>query len=301
MPDPRVSVIIPVYNTAQYLDAAFQSILTQTFTDFELIAIDDGSTDGSGAQLDRMAKTDARLRVIHQKNAGVTNALNKGLDIARGHYIARMDSDDLAYPDRFTQQVAALDSRPNVVAIGTQFRLIDPEGRPLTVSPMPCDHAALDARLMRDQSLSICHPSVMLRADALNKTGGYSPRFSSAQDVDLFLRLAEVGELANLDAVLMDYRLHLSSVGHSRRLEQLQNAWSAGKAAAARRGVPFDVPKPESEGEARANDDIWRMWGWRALGGGNVKTARHYARRAVQHNPFSRKNWWLVIIALRGY
>lgn len=301
MSDPKLSVIMPVYNTAAYLEGAIGSILAQSFTDFELIAVNDGSTDASAEILDRLAAQDPRLVVIHQENSGVSKAANTAIAAARGIYIARMDSDDIAWPERFAQQVAALEARPEVVALGTQFRLIDPEGRVLKVLPVPCDHATLDAQLMREQSLAICNPSVMMRTDAVNKVGRYSERFSSAHDIDLFLRLAEVGELANLEMVLLDYRLHMSSIGYSGRPKQIHNAWIAGKEAAARRGVPFEVPEPVAGAKPRGMDDIWRKWGWWALGGGNVATARHYARLAVKKNPLSGQNWRLALMALRGH
>lgn len=301
MSNPKVSVIMPVYNTAPYLEAALRSILAQSFTDFELIAVNDGSADGSGAILDRLAAEDPRVRVIHQENSGVSRAANVAIEAARGIYIARMDSDDIAWPERFAQQVAALEARPEVVALGTQFRIIDPEGRVLHIRSVACDHATLDAQLMREQSLAILNPSVMMSAAAVHRVGGYSERFSSAHDIDLFLKLAEVGELANLQTVLMDYRLHLSSIGHSGRSKQIANGWRAGKEAAARRGVPFDVPEPVAPERQRRLDDFWRMWGWWALGAGNVATARHYARRVVMKNPLCKQNWWFALMALRGY
>lgn len=298
---PKVSVIMPVYNTAPYLENAVRSILQQSFADFELIAIDDGSTDGSGEMLERLAAEDARIRVLHQQNGGVPKALNAGLKAARGMYIARMDSDDEAHPHRFNRQVAALDARPDVVVLGTQFRLIDPEGRPLKVMHMPLDHASLDRKLYEKQELAICHPSAMIRADALERIGGYDETFSSAQDIDLFLRLAEVGELANLDDVLMHYRIHTRSKGYTNRPEQMQNAWRAGRRAAIRRNRAFKTPRPDRADGQRNKADVCRMWGWWALAGGHVDTARLYARRAVMANPLSLHNWRLAITALRGH
>lgn len=299
--DPKVSVIMPIYNTERYLETAIRSILQQNFTDFELIAVDDGSTDRSGAILDWLAAEDARIVVLRQTNQGVTKALNAGLAVARGDYIARMDSDDIARSDRFTRQVAELDERPNIVALGTQFSLIDPDGRTLKNMAMPLHHADLDARLFDRQVLSICHPSAMMRASVLKKIGGYNEDFSSAQDIDLFLRLAEVGELANLEDVLMSYRIHTKSMGYTNRPTQIQNAWRAGKQAAERRNKAFKTPKPKANAGQRSKADICRMWGWWALSGGQVATARHYGRRAVLANPFSRHNWKLALISLRGY
>lgn len=238
---------------------------------------------------------------VRQANAGVTRALNAALEEASGVYIARMDADDLARPERFARQVEVLDAQPGVVALGTQFQLMDPQGRALYVLPVPCDHSSIDARLMQFQSLSILHPSVMIRAEAITKAGVYDSAYLYAEDIDMFLRLAEVGELRNLDEVLMDYRLHLMSIGNCNRSQQQLSAWKAGKAAAKRRGVPFLTPKPEHDHYVRRKSDTWPMCGWRALGAGNVATARYYAYRSLFHNPLSRHNWWLALIAARGY
>lgn len=298
---PKVSVILPIYNAERYLESAIRSILRQSFFDFELIAVDDGSTDHSGMILDWLATQDVRIVILRQSNAGVTKALNAGLAIARGDYIARMDADDIAQPNRFARQVAELDKRPDVVALGTQFCLIDPEGRPLKKVPVPLDHADLDQQLFARQDLSICHPSVMMRAKALKEIGGYDERYSSAQDVDLFLRLAEVGELANLEDELMNYRIHTQSMGYQVRSAQIQNAWRAGKRAAARRNKIFRTPHPDTAEYQRSKADICRMWGWWAMTGGHTATARYYGRHAVMRNPFSRHNWKLMLFSLRGH
>lgn len=99
----------------------------------------------------------------------------------------------------------------------------------------------------------------------------------------------------------MDYRLHLSSIGHSGRSKQIANGWIAGKEAAARHGLPFDVLEPVAPARQHRLDDFRRMWGWWALGAGNVATARHYARRVVMKNPLRKQNWWFALMALRGY
>lgn len=300
-PPPKVSVYLPVYNCETYLELALRSILSQTFEDFEVIVVNDGSTDGTAAILDRMVAEDPRIIVLHQENSGVIDALNAGIKAARGKYLARMDADDVARPERFALQVAKLDAEPDIVALGAQIQLIDPEGRPLSIMELPCDHADLDDRLMQRQSLAISHPAAMLRASAVDQIGGYSNTAPAAEDIDLFLRLAEVGRLANLDSVQLDYRLHHSSIGYTKRVQQMLDAWRAGKAAAERRGVPFTTPRPDPQEGQRTLDSSWRLWGWWALSGGHVATARHYARRALFRNPFSKDNWWLAIIALRGY
>ncbi len=297
---PKVSVVVPVYNTGPYLASALDSIFAQSFTDFELIAVDDGSTDGSSNVLADLANGEPRMRVLSQANGGIVSALNNGIAEAKGTYIARMDGDDIAYPGRIAAQVERLDDQSDVVALGTQFRLVDPDGRALKHSPVPCDHDALEARLLRDQSLSICHPSAMIRRSALEEIGGYSADYPHAEDVDLWLRLAEVGKLANLEKTLLDYRMHHSSIGMTKRQAQLDSAHRAGHDAALRRGLPAPEVRTAQE-VARTLHATFLRWGWWALGDGNVSTARFYARRSLAAAPFSVESWRLGLMALRGH
>lgn len=301
-PAPHVSVVLPVYNGTPYLQSALDSILEQTFEDFEVIAIDDGSTDGSLEVLQEAARKDARMRVITRENRGITATLNEGIEAARGALIARMDCDDLATPDRFAKQVAFLQSHPEVVAIGSQIMLMDPESRDLKALPMPLSHAEID-RLHRTTEgggmCQICHPTAMIRAAALKEVGGYREGYDAAEDLDLWLRLAEVGHLANADEIYLRYRQHPNSIGYAKRNEQRQSAWRAARDAAERRGEPFAQPQPKTSQEA-TGQDVYSKWGWWALSGGNVDTARTYARKALAQKPFSTKNWKLVYCTLRG-
>jgi glycosyltransferase involved in cell wall biosynthesis len=211
---PRVSVILPVYNAGRYVRAAVQSILDQTFRDFELLAIDDGSTDDSLDILQEMAKEDARLLVHAAPHRGLVAALNRGLELARGTYIARMDADDIALPERFERQVAYLDRNSGCVVLGTGTQRIDAEGRPLrcTIRPVkPFDPLAFPPRLPQ-----VPHPSVMMRAEAVRRIGGYRDALAWAQDRDLWARLATLGRIETLPNVGLQYRVHPSSVTRSR-------------------------------------------------------------------------------------
>ena len=298
---PLISVVMPVWNARSYLALAVESILSQTFTNFELIAIDDGSTDGSDKLLVELAARDGRVRMITQQNAGVTSALNTGLAAVRGTYVARMDADDIARPKRFDRQIAYMEADPSTVVLGGQFVLIDPDGRPLRQLSLPLDHEAIDKRHLGGADMGICHPTAMIRRDALEKVGGYNTALPVAQDFDLWLRLAEVGQLANLNEIVLDYRQHSMSLGYLKRQLQEECARSAAAAAIARRGlrVPeVSIRRPERKVERR--NDILRRWGWWALSGGNIATARHYAALALLNNPLSLENWRLGYCALRG-
>lgn len=296
---PRISVIFPVYNAERYLDAAVGSVLAQTWRDFELIALDDGSTDGSRAILERIATTDDRIRIVSRPNKGLIGTLNEGLGLARGGLIARMDADDIALPGRFAAQVERLDADPALVALGGQILAIDAAGRALAPLKLPCGHEGIDGHHMTRLDSVIFHPTAMVRTDAVIGVGGYDLTMDAAEDFDLWLRLAEIGRLANLDRCVLHYRQHLASVGHARRHQQRMTAWRAIRNACDRRGLPFDVPCPAEEPPV-SHGEVFRKWGWWALGAGHVGTARHYAWRCLRDAPASKETWRLLACALRG-
>lgn len=302
MADPKLTVILPVFNAEQYLCSAIDSLLVQSFRDFELIAVNDGSTDGSAGLLDKYAAADPRVRVMHQENQGVSVSCNAAIDAGRGIYVARMDADDLAHPQRFEKQIAHMDGAPDLVALGTWARLIDPDGRPLKTLELPLEHTVIDQRHASGKGLlSICNPSVMMRMAAVRQVGRYDEDFRSAHDIEIFLRLAEIGRLSNLPEVLLDYRMHQNSIGHSGRTKQLHRAWLAAKMAAERRGMAFEAPEPSPTAKAASKDALFRKWGWWAMAGKNVPSARYYARKAVIANPLALENWRLAGSALRGH
>ena len=215
---PVISVIMPVYNAEPYLEEALESILAQTFGDFELILIDDGSTDGSVEILNRYAAVQERIRLIRRPNTGLTKALNECLRLARGEFVARMDADDVCTPDRFEKQVAFMRANPETVLLGGAYDLVDAEGRHLRRVSQPLDDASLQ-RICLSGLTPICHPLAMMRRGAVLKAGGYDETFLVAQDLDLWLRLGEIGKLANIPTSVLRFRLHESSVSESKRHE----------------------------------------------------------------------------------
>ena len=217
---PRVSVVMPVYNGRPFLKTAVESVLDQTYTDFEFIVIDDGSTDGSADVLRHYASRDDRLRVLQQKNLGATLAQNRGVRESQGEYIARMDADDVCLPERFERQVACLEANPGCVAVGGRALLIDENGEPIrnSSSPpfsdddgqmegLPEGHHAIEKALLEGR-WPLLHPAVMMQRAAVEGVGGYDERFRANQDHDLFLKLAEHGRLANLPTTILKYRRH---------------------------------------------------------------------------------------------
>jgi hypothetical protein len=206
MASPLVTVLLPVRDGARYLDAALDSIRGQSLADIEILAVDDGSRDATPALLARHAAKDPRLRVLARPAEGLVAALNLGLAAARAPLVARMDADDVAAPERLARQAAAFAARPALAALGTACRLIDAEGVPQGMLRFPEAPEAVHAALRHANCLA--HPTVMLRRDAVLALGGYRPAFEMAEDYDLWLRLSERHEVANLAEPLLDYREH---------------------------------------------------------------------------------------------
>ncbi|WP_135467462.1 glycosyltransferase family 2 protein [Crenalkalicoccus roseus] len=214
---PRVSVLMTTHNGAPLLGEALDSVLAQRFRDFELVVVDDASTDGATpALLDAYAARDARLRVLRPpRNLGVVEARNFGFAACRGAYVAAHDHDDLSHPDRLGAQVAHLDAHPEVVLLGTGAVLAR-EGR-----SRPTDYHAAGTPLMLRWTLHVDNPltwsSVMFRAEAVRRLGVFlRPEYEYADDYDLYHRLLAVGEIARLDAMLTTYRWHARNTTHSR-------------------------------------------------------------------------------------
>jgi glycosyltransferase involved in cell wall biosynthesis len=205
MTTPRISVAMSVYNNASYLAQAIESILAQTFTAFEFLIVDDGSTDGSGEIIDRFAADDSRIRPIHQANAGLIASLNRMIAEARAPLIARMDGDDIALPERFARQVMFLDANPDIGVLGTGCTCIDEDGRP---SSHKFDNVTTPDDVLADlkNGPPLCHPSVMMRRDAVRAVGGYHRAYTHCEDYDLWLRLSENVRMANLPERLLLYR-----------------------------------------------------------------------------------------------
>jgi len=201
---PRVSVLLSVYNGERYLAQAIDSILGQTFSDWECVIVDDCSTDGTAAILN--GYRDPRLKGLHNPhNLGLAAALNRGLAETCGEYIARMDADDIAHPERLARQVQALDAMPVVGVLGGAADLIAPTGDHLGHLEMPTDPAMIVWRLLFYPAL--IHPTVMMRRALLMQVGGYDAT-SRAEDFDLWARLIDQTRFANLSDVLISYRQH---------------------------------------------------------------------------------------------
>jgi hypothetical protein len=204
---PAVSVVLPVYNSEPYLGEALDSILQQTFDDFELIAVYDASIDNSRNRLEDAARRDARVSVVDGPGRGLVDALNLGLARARGEFIARMDADDVSQSTRFARQVEYLRANPQIAVVGSAITLIDAAGKVMREIEYPLTPAEV-ARFLIETGSALAHPAVMARRDAMLSVGGYRSLFQHAEDYDLWLRLAEHHSLANLPERLLRYRHH---------------------------------------------------------------------------------------------
>jgi glycosyltransferase involved in cell wall biosynthesis len=209
---PLISVIMPVYNSGKYLQEAVESILCQTLADFELILIDDGSTDDSSAILESFRQNDKRVIVQHNlENRGLPAALNTGLALARGIYIARMDADDISLPVRFEKQAAFLQMHPGIDIIGTALQLIDEQGKNIGILSAPLEDLAIHWKGLF--SAAFMHPTIMLRRSVLIEHNiYYRVSRQQSEDFDFFTQLLEHVHGANLAESLYIYRIHPASV-----------------------------------------------------------------------------------------
>lgn len=218
---PRVSILMPVYNAGQYLSTALDSILSQSFRDWELILINDGSTDDSESII--MQYDDERIYYIKNTiNLKLIKTLNKGIDYCGGQYIARMDADDICHPDRLKQQVEFLDSHPEYLMCGTSASVIDHNGKKTGKIHNLTKNDYLQINLMF--SPSFIHPSMLIRREVLQQNR-YNENYKHVEDYELWCRIAKQGKVANIDAELMEYRWHDSniSVVHNKVQEELKD------------------------------------------------------------------------------
>jgi len=299
---PLVSVVMAVYNGEPFLAAAMDSILNQTYTNFELIVVDDASTDRTAEILKNY--TDPRVEIYtNPDNIGQTRSLNRGLALAKGSIIARHDADDISQPDRFQRQIDYLIAHPEVGLLGTSYTVISDTGQVLEEVILPTTDEALNERL--DDGNIFCHGSVMFTADAVKKVGGYNEGFRVTQDYDLWLRLAEVSKIANLPDVLYQFRFDSNSVSRTKRGLQLAYRQLALKLARQRRNgqpedpVPADVlsvftPDPRRLlGDARRTSYLHYAAGQPHLAAETLRQAFQLSTQTV-HEDFSVWEKWML-------
>ncbi|MFQ6034255.1 MAG: glycosyltransferase [Sedimentisphaerales bacterium] len=233
---PKVSVLICVYNGEKFIGQALESIYSQTYQDFELIIVDDASTDNTPDILVNIR--DSRTFIYrNSQNKGLTKSLNIGLKLCRGQYIARMDADDISAPQRFEKQVEFLDENPNCLAVGCWCNWIDSEGKIYGSWEPPTSYEGIKKKLLVNNSLA--HGSVMLRRASLLEIGGYNEKYRYAQDYDLWLRLSEVGQIQNIPEHLYNLRSWDGAASTSQNEQQDRFAQQALQQACKRRGIAY--------------------------------------------------------------
>ena len=243
-----VSIVLPIHDGAPYLRQAIDSMLAQSFSDFELIAIDDGSTDSSGDIVE--AYSDQRIILLRQENRGLPATLNRGIALARGRYVARQDQDDVSQPDRLAKQVEFLDSHPDIAMVGTWAEIVATSGRSdMRFHRHPHDPAILRFELLFDNPF--VHSSVMMRMSALDEVGGYTTDRTRQppEDYELWSRIARRHPVSNIPEVLHRYREVAGSM--SRIGENGENPFALHVVAISTESLAYALNQPSDSKELR--------------------------------------------------
>jgi len=217
---PKVSVIMSVYNGETFLNDAIESILRQTFSDFEFIIVNDKSTDNTENILREYIKRDERIKIIqNSENIGLTKSLNKAIKQSKGTYIARMDADDVSEPERLEKQIRFMGNNLNIVLCGTLGWIIDDKGEKIKEKNLKTSYADIKKSLLFNNQF--IHSSLFIRKDILDKEGFYDESFQKSQDYELILRLASKYQVANLPDRLIEWRMNTNSLSWSNKEQEL--------------------------------------------------------------------------------
>lgn len=295
---PRVSVVIPAYNAQRYLAESLESVLRQTFTNFECIVVDDGSVDRTPRIIDEFGARDARVKRLTIPHGGIVKGLNAGVEAARGQYVARTDADDICLPDRFERQVRYLDEHPECVIAGSKVTLVDPYNSTLWDVEAKADHDAIEAELLRGNGWAIIHPSAMLRRETVFAVGGYRAEYEWVEDLDLFLRMGQVGRLTNLQEPLLRYRQHFSSVNRTRLQLQMERTQRAVLDAYDRRGQSPPADLKVKVGTSMTRAEQIRSWLHQARHINNWKVARRHGWALIREEARNVESWKLMMRTL---
>ena len=199
------------YNASRHVSEAIESILSQTYGDYELVVVNDGSTDDTLEIVQAYAQRDRRIRILDKANTGLADSLNAGMRMARGEWIARLDADDIALPDRLTAQMAYVQSHPGTVLLGSGFIEIDVSGESLRTCRYPAEPETY-MRQIEKAGRFAPHSSCLYHKPTVERLGGFNPRFHRSQDADLWFRLSLIGEIVALPAPLVKIRRHQDSL-----------------------------------------------------------------------------------------
>jgi glycosyltransferase involved in cell wall biosynthesis len=215
---PTVSVVMPAYNAAKYIKCAIESILRQTFNDFEFIIIEDCSTDNTQSIIREYAAEDSRIILCsNSRNLGIAPSLNRGLSIAHGEYVARMDADDISYPQRLEKQVAYLKTNPDVCMVATSFERIDENGD--IIGPIVLNIGKDELKRKMKTENCVSHGSVVFRREEVMRLGNYREKCLHNEDYDLWLRLVEKHEISQIPDILYKFRISSQSISSAYAVE----------------------------------------------------------------------------------
>lgn len=301
--------MMSIYNGASHVRETVESILHQEGVTLELIAINDGSTDESGNILEGYAARDARVRVIHQENQGLTRALIRGCAEARADYIARQDVGDSSHPRRLRLQKEALDADPELAFVSCWTDFCGPEWEFL-YRVKGTGRASLSTNIISESEKHgvidgpTCHPSVMFRTDGYGRAGGYRAEFRCGQDWDLWYRLAEIGKFQTLEQPLYKARLVPNSISSYNKLEQttagelaleamlLRGRGGSEASVLERAGKMLRDPRPHRPSKAQA---AWLYFIGECLRRNDDRRARDYFLKSVRVHPFIVRSWIKLI------
>jgi len=214
---------MPVYNTGNYIAEAIESVLQQTFTDFEFIIIDDGSTDNSLEIIHLYAEKDSRIQVVvNQENLGITKSLNKGIELTRGRFIARMDADDICLPERLNLQYDYLVANPKCAILGTWANIIDESGNLISTWRMPTSDEFIKWNLLWQNTF--IHTSVIIRKDVLSNCEPYHECYHYTEDYELWERMSQNCQMENLPLACVSHRLHSNSISEKSKSDQTKKS-----------------------------------------------------------------------------
>ncbi len=287
MGTPSISIVMPVYNGDRYLRQTLASLRWQTFTDWEAVCVNDGSTDDSLAILKQFAAADPRFRIVDQENQGIVAALNAGIHAVRSEWIARIDSDDVAVPERLATQWEFVRQNRDVVVVGSYMLFTDPDGFPICTERYATRHEEIEQALLGGKAGSFGHPSVLIRRDAAIQAGLYRKEYEWVEDIDLWLRIIQLGRVANIPQVLMHYRQHEQSVCWNRRALQHERGHRLLAAARAERGLATADASSEPPSAPRKQTAAAGKWARRAARSGYYRTALRQWRRQAVAEPLS--------------
>ena len=296
---PEISVVMGAYNEEASLEKTVRSVLSQSFRDFEFIIVNDGSTDRTANILDVLAKADARIRVKHRDNHGLTRSLIHGCSLARGEYIARQDAGDESLPRRLEVQLNCLRENPDAVMTGCGVDSVTPAGEVLYTNVRPgiqLDKGVRELAVDRIKGPPH-HGGTMFRRDAYLESGGYRAQFRVAQDIDLWLRLSELGQCLGTEEVLYRAAIEPGSISITRGPDQFYFGELAIESARLRRagkddsGLFENLTPPSARGkaaESTSDADYYYFLG-STLMESNRPAARGYLTQALKDNPFHLK------------